>query len=247
MAIFNKELDLMIDKDVVGKGSARKSQADIDREAGERSAKILEAARIAGEIQAAREKDAKAKATIEAAKPRTIESVTAELENAFKVKDLKAVSRLAAELTKLNAIKEAGERDAKVKALVAVELKVKSAIMKAVQTFIDDKSLDVADGVWFSYDFGDKSETIRLMKGSPKAKGTGTGKGSYVACAEKTADLLIKVGDQVMFKEATVVTIDKVEQTMQAGMTLKQAYDFSSNGGWRNRVVMAVRRAAGVI
>ena len=177
---------------------------------------------------------------------RTKEVVLAELGEAYKKGDMKLVSKLASEIAKIDAQAEQAEREAKVKALADMGGKVKTAIMKAIQKFIDNGDLDVADGIWFSYDFADKSESIRLLKGAPKKeKGTGSGSSGYVSVPDvKTADLLAEVGDHVMFKEDTVRKIDKVEHTMKAGTTFKQAFEFSNNGGWRNSVRMALLKEA---
>ena len=178
---------------------------------------------------------------------RTKELVLKELGQAYQKGDMKQVSKLAGEIAKLDAASESAEREAKVKALADKTIKVKSAIDKAVQKFMDDGSLDVADGVWYSYDFGTKESTCKLSKGTAKKAGTGGGSGSYVSRPEKTADLIAQVGSHPMFKEETVVTIDKVEHTMKAGTTLKEAFDYSNNGGWRNRVRMALLKEAGLI
>lgn len=180
---------------------------------------------------------------------RSKEIVLKELGEAYKKGDMKAVSKLASEIAKIDALAEATEKAAKVKALEEIGAKVKAAIMKAVQKFIDAGDLDVADGVWFSYDFTEKLETIRLMKGAAKKeKGTGSGSSGYVSIPDvKTADLLAEVGDHIMFKADTVRKIDKVEHTMPAGMTFKEAFEFSNNGGWRNSVRMALLKEAGKI
>ena len=60
-------------------------------------------------------------------------------------------------------------------------------------------------------------------------------------------ELLDKVGENVMFAEDTTRTIQKEEHIMPAGMTFKQAYDYSTNGGWRNSVRMALLKEAGLI
>jgi len=180
-------------------------------------------------------------------KIRTVELISAELEKAIKAKDYKLVSKLSSEIAKIEAAKEAAEKDAKVKALEAMTAKVKSAIDKVIQTFINSKELDKADGVWYVNDFGEKLTSCRLMKSQPKKRGEGKGSGSYVSRPEKTADLLAQVGSHPMFADDTVVTIDKAEVTMKAGTTLKQAYDYSNNGGWRNRVRMALLKEAGLI
>ncbi len=180
--------------------------------------------------------------------PKTVEQLSAELVAAHKKQDWKSVSKLASAIAKLQAEKDQAEKDAKVKALEAITLEVKAAIDKAVQKFVDNGKLDVADGVWYSHDFGEKLTTCKLMKSAPKAKrGEGKGSGGYVAVNIPTKELLTKVGSQVMFPADTIVTIDKTEHTMKAGTTFQQAFDFSSNGGWRNRVVMGIRKAAGVV
>ncbi len=180
---------------------------------------------------------------------RTEAIVQKEMETAFtsKIKDWKLISKLSSELAKLQAAKEQELKDAKLKALAGLTEKVKQAIDKAVQKFVDDKSLDAADGIWYARDFGEKLVEVRLMKSVPRKRGEGKGTGSYVSRPEKTADLLAQVGSHVMFKEATAVTIDKIEQTLKAGTTFQQAYDHSNNGGWRNRVRMALLKEARLI
>ena len=155
-----------------------------------------------------------------------------ELEKAFqdaaKKGDYKLVRELAKKLEESEKAQATAERDIKLKALADTTLKVKQAIDKVVQKFVDAKDLDIADGVWYSYDFGEELTTCRLMKSAPRKAGTGSSTGSYISRPEKSSELLAKVGSNVMFKEATAVTIDKVEQTMKAGTTFRQAYDFST-------------------
>ena len=90
---------------------------------------------------------------------------------------------------------------------------------------------------------------MRLTKGAKKSAGAGEGGGnrSYVANPTRSVDLLAKVGGNIYIKAATTATIDKSEVSLPAGMTFKQAYDFSTNGGWRNRVRMALLKEAGLI
>ncbi len=109
------------------------------------------------------------------------------------------------------------------------------------------KELDGADGIWIARDFGDSlnSNFVRITRAAKKATGEGGGgKSSYVTDPRKSADMLAAVGSQVMFDKDTTVTIDKTEQVMPAGTTLQQAYDYSTNGGWRNRVRQALLKAA---
>ena len=90
--------------------------------------------------------------------------------------------------------------------------------------------------------------SCRLVKGKrSESGGGGSGKSSYISNPAKSADLLAQVGNNVMFAEDTACTIDKVEHIMPAGTTFKEAYDFSTNGGWRNRVRMALLKEAGII
>lgn len=168
---------------------------------------------------------------VEVEAPKTIERLSAELVEAHKKKDWKAVSKLASAIAKLEAEREQAERDAKVKALEAMTLKVKVAIDKAVQRFIDSKELDVADGIWYSQDFGEKLTTCRLMKSAPKAKRIGGG--TRTSSGESTADLMTKFGDRAMSDKDIIRSVDGREMTIKAGTTFKQAYELSSNGNYR--------------
>ena len=125
-----------------------------------------------------------------------------------------------------------------------------------IDEMVEEGILDGAEGVWYAQDFGEiKAKGInpscRLVKVSRKAggegAGAGSGKSSYKSGLPASEELLKQVGDEVYFEGDTKVTIDKVEQTMPAGMTYREAYDFSQNGGWRNRVRMALGKKAGLI
>jgi len=161
--------------------------------------------------------------------------------------DWKAVRQYAKELETLEKAGEQARKEAQLKALADITLKVKGKIDKLVNTMVEAKELDLADGVWYSYDFGTTDTACRLMKGSVKKSAGGNGGGSYIANPAKSSDLLAKVGSDIMFTDDTTVTIDKVSYTMTAGTTYQQAYDFSNNGGWRNRVRMALLKAAGLV
>jgi hypothetical protein len=177
----------------------------------------------------------------------------AELEKMFqesaKKGDWKAARQYASQLEASEKAEETAKKEARSKLLEGLTDKVIGTISKALAKMKDGGELDEADGVWFSWDFGEPHPSGRLMKSAPRkaAAGGGTGNGSYISRPEKTADLIAQVGSHVMFKEATLVTIDKVEQTMAAGTTFKQAHDASNNGGWRNRVRMALLKEAGLV
>lgn len=183
----------------------------------------------------------------------TSEQVLEAMGEAFKAKDMKLVGRLSKLFTKKEAEAEKTKRDALQIELQKTVRDVRIRLSELVQELEDSGILDGADGIWFAYDFGDKRElginpSCRITRTQRKAASEGSpGKSSYVANPAKSADLLAQVGDRVMFAAATTVTIDKVEQTMPAGTTFKEAYEFSTNGGWRNRVRMALLKEAGII
>lgn len=180
----------------------------------------------------------------------TSEQVLAEMEKAFKSKDMKLVGQLSKLYAKKEQEAEKAARDAMLAKLAETTETVRTTIEKALTELIESGELDGADGVWFAKDFGEQLSTCRLTKTATRKvaeAGAGAGKGSYVANPAKSADLLAQVGDRIYLAEATTVTIDKVEHALPAGTTFKQAYDFSQNGGWRNRVRMALLKEAGVI
>lgn len=182
--------------------------------------------------------------TEEATQPLTEEQIKAQMTDAVAGGDWTTVKRLAAELDKLAKLAEKAAKDALQQKLAEVTSFVKSAVDKAVQKIMDSGQLDGADGVWYAYDFGDQSSSCRVTKTKAKAApGTGTGKSSYVTGFPPSDEMIALVGDQVMFAEDTDVTINKETVSMKAGMTLKEAYDFSTNGGWRNRVRQALGKA----
>ena len=111
----------------------------------------------------------------------------------------------------------------------------------------EGKELDGADGIWYAADFGESSTTIKLIKGSKRAStgGTGSGSSSYVTSEVSSKQMLDEVGDEVYFAEETKATIDHQEVTFAAGTTYRQAFNYSNNGGWRNRVRQALLAKTG--
>lgn len=186
----------------------------------------------------------------------SMEQLLEAIGEAYKAKppQLKLMAQLSKLYTKKEGEAEKAKKDALLAELVAVTQETLASLTKTVDDMVEAGKLEGAEGIWFAYDFGAIREkginpSCRLMKAGRKASGTGesSGKSSYVANPAKSADLLAQVGDNVYFAEDTAVTIDKVAQTMPAGMTFKEAYDFSTNGGWRNRVRMALLKEAGII
>ncbi len=201
-------------------------------------------------------------------RPLTEDEIKAQMTQAVANGDWSAVKKLAAELDKI-AKAEAAKAKAELQTkLVALGNTVKG-LMGTIVVFLTQGSpassddikryvsklrelkgteLDGADGVWYANEFGTlpTGESIRLMKGEARKAGTGGGasKSSYITDPRKSSDLLAIVGEQIMFEKDTTVTIDKAEHVIPAGTTLRQAYDYSTNGGWRNRVRMAILKAA---
>lgn len=172
---------------------------------------------------------------------------------AYADKDMK----LMGQLSKLYTKAEASEAKAAKEELLAELVEITQVVRKAIETVIvklveAGKIPEGAEGVWYAQDFGAIEEkginpACKLVKSGRKASDGSTGKSSYVANPTKSADLLAQVGENVMFADDTEVTIDKQAQVMSAGTTFKEAYDFSTNGGWRNRVRMALLKEAGII
>ena len=184
----------------------------------------------------------------------TKEEVLARMKAAFKEGDMVAVGILAKAHVRLQHEEEKTARDAVLKVLAKLELEVKDRFDTLSAELVDSKILDGVDGIWYAWDFGDKLTSIRLMKKAGTANvSTGAAKSSYIPVNISTKELLareidgVKIADTVYITEETKATIDKVEYVLHAGMTYERAYAFSSNGGWRNRVVMAIRRKAGVV
>jgi hypothetical protein len=130
--------------------------------------------------------------------------------------DWKVIAKMAAELAKMGEVVEKSKRDAALKILETTGEAVKTAIQKAIQPFIDNKSLDVADGIWFSQDFGEKLISIRLSKSAVRktSSGTSTSGGTGKKYDVSTNDLLTKYGeteykDKVTFKVAWDADPDK--------------------------------------
>ena len=161
---------------------------------------------------------------------------------AYASKDMKLMGQLSKLYTKKEAEAEKAKKEALLAELIAVTQETAKEFTALADKLVEAGKLEGAEGIWFAYDFGAIREkginpSCRLVKGKrSESGGGGSGKSSYIANPAKSADLLAQVGNNVMFAEDTACTIDKVEHIMPAGTTFKEAYDFSTNGGWRNRV-----------
>jgi hypothetical protein len=170
---------------------------------------------------------------------------------AWEAKDMKLMGKLSGLHTKAVAAEEKAKKEALQKELAATTTDVMNRLNAVVDEMAEEGLLDGAEGVWFARDFGEiegseKGVGCRLMKSAPrKAAGEGGsgGKSSYVSGLPSSETMLGEVGDEVYLVEATKVTIDKVEEVLPAGTTYREAYKYSTNGGWRNRVRMALGKA----
>ena len=107
--------------------------------------------------------------------------------------------------------------------------KVKSAITKAVQPLIDSGSLDTADGIWYSNDFGEKAPVVRLSKSAPKATRTGGGGGKRYPIS--TSEMLARHGSE----------------TYKEGLTFQQAFESNNDRNWRQSIRNALLKLEGII
>ena len=128
--------------------------------------------------------------------------------------DFKQVAKVASELVKFQKAKEQSELDIKLKSLQELNVKVSTAVMKALKPMYDSGELDKADGVWSGWDFTATIEKginpyCRLVKTAAKKSGGGGGGGGK-RFNVSSVDMLAKYGGQP-YKES--------------GMTIQQAWD----------------------
>ena len=153
----------------------------------------------------------------------------AELQKALDSKDYKAVSAASRKLDSVNKAREKAELDAKRAALDLMIDKVKNAISKAVKTLVDSGELDAADGIWYSYDFGEQAPVVRLMKTQPRATRSGGGGGKKFDIS--TDDMLSRHG----------------QEEYKDGLTFQQAYESSPDKNWRYAIRKKLLKLEGVI
>lgn len=164
----------------------------------------------------------------------TIEARKAELTKQFAAAgaagDWKAVAKLAREIATIVAGEEKVEQDTRRAALVAVNDKVKVAIDKLLKGMVDKEELDLADGIWYTWDFGTTESTIRLLKTESKRTSPtsgGTGKKYDIS----TEELLQLHGDEMM---------------PGSDLTWKQAHDEHTEGNKRYIVRMKMIKHFGI-
>jgi len=162
--------------------------------------------------------------------------------------DKETIKKLAHEIVDAENTLAKAKREALQAAIAGLTEKVKGVIDKAVAKMVETGELDGADGVWYSRDFGDESSGCRLLKSAPKPAGEKSGNGgSYVSNPTKSDDLLKTEGDKEFLTPGSKATIDKTETTFPDGLTFAEAWKYSTNGGWRNRVRQGLLKSAGLI
>ena len=163
--------------------------------------------------------------------PETEAELMAALETALKSKDFKAVAAASRKLDTAVKAKEKAELDAKRAELDSMIDEVKTVISNAIKKMVDSGKLDAADGIWYSYDFGEQAPVVRLMKSQPKARAPGSGGGGGKKFDVSTEDMLVRHGTEE-FKD---------------GMNLQQAYESSTDKNWRFAIRKKLLRIEGII
>ena len=168
--------------------------------------------------------------TAEVAVAPTEEELTAELEKALASKDFKQVAAVSRKIDQTIKAKEKTEQAAKVAALDKIKDNVSAAISKAVKPIVESGDLDVADGIWYSYDFGEQAPVVRLMKSAPRAARAGGGGGGKKFDIS-TDDMLTRHG----------------AEEYKDGMAFQQAYESSTDKNWRYAIRQKLLKKEGII
>ena len=164
------------------------------------------------------------------AEVQTETQLMAELEKALASKDFKAVATASRKIDSIVKTREKAELEVKRAALDAMSEKVKSAITKAVKGLVDSGELDAADGIWYSFDFGEAAPVVRLMKTQPRAARAGGGGGGKKFDIS-TDDMLSRHG----------------AEDYKDGMTFQQAYESSTDKNWRYAIRQKLLKIEGII
>jgi len=162
--------------------------------------------------------------------------------------DIAAIASATAQWQKAQRERERAQEEARRAKLAKTTATIKAAIDAVVQAAKDAGDLDDADGVWYVDEFGGES-SCRLVKRAavtrqPRST-NGTSSGSYVSVDVSSKTLLDEVGSEVYVPAGTTRKIAGVEHTFDKDLTFAEAWELSSNGGWRNSVRMAMLKKTG--
>jgi len=162
--------------------------------------------------------------------PKDEQTLMAEMNQAVSTGDYKAVAKVAQELVKAQKAKEAEELAAKAAILDAKVTTVRDTIMKSLAKMVDAGELDMADGVFFNWDFGDKEPSCRLSKTATR-KSSGGGGGVGKRFSVSTNDLLESFGNE----------------DYKDGMTYRQGWDSNADKNWRYAIRESLLKKGGHI
>lgn len=160
----------------------------------------------------------------------TEEQLMADLKGALDKGDFRAVATVSRKIDSIVKAREKADLDAKRAALDEIKDEVSKVIIKAVKPLVDAGRLDAADGIWFSYDFGEQAPVTRLMKTAPRAARQGGGGGGKKFDIS-TTDMLARHGAEE-FKD---------------GATFQQAWEQSTDKNWRYAIRQKLLKLEGVI
>jgi len=162
--------------------------------------------------------------------PKTEQELMAEMNSAVASGDYKAVAKVAQELVKAQKTKEAAELAAKAAVLDAKVNTVKDTIMKSLSKMVEAGDLDMADGVFFNWDFGDKEPSCRLTKAAVRKAGSGGG-GAGKKFSISTPAMLETYG----------------ADDYKDGMTYQQAWNSNADKNWRYAIRESLLKKGGYI
>ena len=162
----------------------------------------------------------------------TESELLAQLDIAMKSKDFKQVAVVSRKIDQMVTAKEKVEKAALQAELDTKVGKVKDAITKAVKPLVDSGELDAADGIWYSYDFGEQAPTVRLMKSATKTR-TATSDSSGGRKFDISTDELLEKHGSKVYKDS--------------GLSFAQAYESSTDKNWRYAIRQALLKAEGTI
>lgn len=157
----------------------------------------------------------------------TVGQLTAQLQEAMGRGDYKLIAKLAGDMAKAQKAAETAELEAKQKALADITIQVKSEIETLVRKLAEAGKLDVAEGVWFTWDFGEASTTCKLIKAAPRKSSPNAGKRFDISTRE-----LLEAHGAEQFKDE---------------MTYQEFYDTNTDKNSRFAVRSALLKLAGYI
>ena len=167
----------------------------------------------------------------------TEESLKLDVAAALRSNDWRTVAKVSAKLVKFQSAAENAETEAKQAALASITAKVKDAIEKAIKPIVESEEFKAAEGIWYTWDFGEQLSSIRVLKTATKAPRASSGGGGGKKFDVSTESLLEKHGEEPMpSKEGEEV------------QTFKEAYAAAEgDGNKRYRVRQALLKADGVL